>query len=95
DIVGSPWPPVHGLFARIFAEGGSLGLFIWCSIWLYIFISVYKKYTLKGDNGVENIGIILLVCIPSVSLLGFLVDSFRFPEYWYVLALSWLYLEKS
>ncbi len=43
------WPPTHGLFSRLFAETGFVGLILWFFLWGYVFIKTLKL--LKNDKG--------------------------------------------
>ncbi|MBB3071634.1 hypothetical protein FHS14_004643 [Paenibacillus baekrokdamisoli] len=72
---------VHGMYARIFAELGVVGLLIWLSIWA---LSVIRLVNAKKDaTNNEKKEINLLLClIVGVFACGFNVDSFRMMVVW-------------
>jgi len=87
------WPPVHGLYSRLFAEGGVFALILWVVLWGYLFLAIYKNYLNCSDLEYGSFFIIILISISGFSLLGFNTDSFRFMGYWYTLALGWFLLD--
>lgn len=93
---GTPWPPVHNLYARITAELGFVGLGIWLILWATVLLSCYKRYRLNNQtNGQhDTLGFALMVSIVGVLLSGLNADSFRFFGYWTVLGIAWWYVEK-
>jgi O-antigen ligase len=93
----SPWPPVHGLWARVLAETGFPGLLLWSMVWITLLINIIKRYLLMRNVNPENalFGLTLLVTILCLLLIGFVSDSFRYMFYWIPLGLSWVWLSKT
>jgi O-antigen ligase len=92
DMSNTSWAPAHGLYTRIAAELGFIGLSIWIAMLLSLIFNVYKIYrrnSLSGEN--DYLGLSLLVCIIGVSVSGMNMDSFRFLGYWLSLAAGWAY----
>ena len=95
-IEGTPWPPVHGLWARVFCETGIIGLILWSSIWISTLISIWKQFLnirLK-DNQTALLLVVLMISIMSFMLIGFISDTFRPMYYWLTLGISWAWLTK-
>jgi hypothetical protein len=91
---GTPWPPVHNVFARIAAELGFVGLGIWIAIWIAMIVSCFKRYRKNICNdGKQNIFVLsLMVSIIGVLLAGLNSDSLRFFGFWLILGIAWAYL---
>lgn len=87
---GTPWPPVHGLFARIAGELGFVELGLWLYLWFYLLYRLSQKYKLKGNMPDERkLLIALTASIIGTFLVGFDLDSFRYFGYWILLGISW------
>jgi len=88
NIVGGSWPLAHGLYARILAEMGGIGLLFWVLLWgrslLYIF-SIHKYPSETHVQYRKNIGISII----GVLLIGFTGDSLTWASYWIYLGLLW------
>jgi len=84
----TPWPPVHGLYARILAEVGFFGLAIWLFLWGRILFKLinYSKFLSNIDEIMIKS---LFISIIGVLLSGFNSDSFRFFGYWILMGISW------
>lgn len=91
------WAPVHNIYARIFAELGSVGLVIWLFLWLSLLRSCYRRYAedckLQSPNSL--IGVTVIVAIVGAMLSGLNLDSFRLFEYWITLGVVWVYLNNG
>ncbi|CUH94470.1 putative membrane protein [Propionispora sp. 2/2-37] len=94
NATGSKWPPVHGIYSRIFAETGGIGLVLWALIWITLLHLCYRKIKDKysSEKEVDVLGISLLVSIVGTFLTGFNIDSFRFFEYWITFGVAWYYV---
>ena len=92
--IDSPWPPVHGLHARIVAEQGFVGLLLWLSVWVTLTFSIWKKCHKEGYEN-QILGIILLSSLGGVFLLGFSIGTYRVFEFWFAIAFGWSYLESD
>lgn len=92
---GTAWPPVHGLYPRIAAETGFIGLILWLLIWVGMFIKLYSvfKHELMYGN-IDYLLIALMTSYAGVILAGFNSDTIRFPGYWLILGISFVYLIK-
>jgi O-Antigen ligase len=89
------WPPAHGLYARLFAEGGIFALILWLFLWGHICFLLLKRY-FSYSGVADNLNIIVIItAISGFFLLGFNSDSFRFMGYWIILALSWSLLDNK
>lgn len=91
SLIGTPWPPVHSLYARIAAETGYIGLGLWVFMWLTLLRSIWQRIRLSSEKD-KIMGMILLVSICGTLLVGFNMDTFRFFGYWFLLALGWKYV---
>jgi O-antigen ligase len=91
---GAAWPPVHGLFARIAAEGGFPALALWLALWFSLSWSIWK--ILKNDSQIGHkvdwLAMALLTSMLGVFGCGLNIDSLRFPGYWISMGLTWAYL---
>lgn len=88
---GTDWASAHGLFARIAAESGFMGLIIWICLWGGLAVSLLLK-TFKAKGPDVLVGATLLTSLCGVAIYGVQLDSFRFFESWILLGLSWAYL---
>lgn len=87
---GTPWAPMHGLYARVAAESGFIGLLLWLGVWGTTAAGVLARARRAEHN--SQSGILLLTAMMGTLLTGLLVDSFRFFEGWIVLGLAWAYI---
>ena len=96
NAVGTKWPPVHGIYSRIFGETGVIGLSLWIALWWSLFKACFEKIhkQSKSNNTPDILGIALLVSAIGVFLSGFNVDSFRMFSYWLTFAICWSYIKK-
>lgn len=94
-LPGTAWPPVHGLYARIAAETGMVGLIFWLATWGTMLISTWRRcrkvFLLNREQGM--LGVALIISKVGVLLAGLNLDSFRVFSYWFLLALGWLYVD--
>jgi len=92
----TPWAPVHGLWARILAETGFVGLFLWLSVWISVLISVWKRYRKLHQIDQQNsiLALSLLISILGLMLNGLVMDSLRTLSYWITLGVAWAWLAK-
>ena len=90
------WAPVHGLWARILAETGFVGLFLWLSMWISVLISVWKRYRKLRQMDQQNsiLALSLLISILGLMLNGLVADSLRSLSYWITLGVAWAWLSK-
>lgn len=87
----SGWPPAFSIYARILAEQGLIGLFLWISLWAYVILSSFIKYLRTKD-------IFLLTYI--ISTLGVLAsglnaDTYLYFPYWICLGIFIVLVEKK
>lgn len=90
----TPWPPVHGLHARIVAEQGFIGLMLWLLVWITLAISVYQKCR-HAIYEHQLLGIILLSSLAGVFLIGFSMGTYRVFEFWIIMAFCWAYIRPT
>jgi len=90
------WAPVHGLWARILAETGFVGLFLWLSVWISVLILVWKRYRKLRQIEKQNsiLALSLLISILGLMLNGLIADSLRILSYWITLGVAWAWLTK-
>jgi len=93
---GTSWAPVQGLYSRIIAELGFIGLMIWIAMWLMVLIAGFKRYRINArlTGYHDTLGLSLLISIIGVLLSGLNADSLRFFGYWILLGMAWVYLRK-
>ncbi|MEI7989580.1 MAG: O-antigen ligase family protein, partial [Chloroflexota bacterium] len=89
------WAPAHGLFARLLAEIGFIGLALFVMIWATFLWSCWSTYRVlnKINPGLSSIGLALILSTLGVLMVGFTADTFRFFGYWFTLAVGWYYFE--
>ncbi len=92
----TPWAPVHGLWARMLAETGFVGIFLWLSVWISVLISVWKHYRKLRQIDQQNsiLALSLLISILGLMLNGLVSDSLRSLSYWITLSVAWAWLTK-
>lgn len=92
----TPWPPVHGLWTRILAETGFVGLFLWLSVWISVLIAVWKRYRklYQIEQQYSILALSLLISILGLMLNGLNMDSLRTLSYWITLGVAWAWLTK-
>lgn len=85
--------PVHGLFARLAAEGGFPALALWVGFWVVLLREVYRTlWSFFQETGRPDwLGVALLVSLLGVFLVALNIDSFRFPGYWLGIGMAWGY----
>ncbi|OAO76717.1 O-antigen ligase family protein [Anoxybacillus flavithermus] len=91
----SIWAPVHSLFARLFAELGIIGLFLWLLLFIILVVDVCRKVLKMDDKNNIFIGVSLLTSIIGTLLIGFTHDSYRWFMYPFSIGFSWIYLYKK
>lgn len=96
DNPGTAWPPVHNLYARILAETGLVGFITWLLIWIFLLLSVLRKYlyNTKLKSNYSALEISLIVSIIGLLFVGFSSDSFRHGGYWLTFGISLVYLNQ-
>ncbi|WP_313990852.1 O-antigen ligase family protein [uncultured Selenomonas sp.] len=90
NIIGGAWPVAHGLYVRILAEMGGLGLFFWLMLWgreLYCAFSGHGKLTAVQWQCKKNLAISLV----GILLVGFVGDSLTWAAYWIYLGFFWAF----
>lgn len=90
---GTPWPPVHGLYARIFAETGVIGLVIWLSVWGTLIFQGIKILRMNIESDKNNV-ITILTVIVGTMFIGFNIDTFRVVIYYTVIAMAFVIYEE-
>ena len=88
------WAPVQGLWVRILAETGFVGIFLWLSVWISVLISVWKRYRKLRQIDQQNsiLPLSLLISILGLMLIGLVSDSLRSLSYWITLGVTWAWL---
>lgn len=89
--------PSSNMFARIAAEAGLPGLFLWLTFWLFLLARLWetnKKYYLL-QRRYDWQGFSLLVSLIGIFLGGFKFDGLRFVGFWILLGLSWAYCDET
>jgi hypothetical protein len=92
----TPWATVHGLWTRILAETGFVGLFLWLSVWISVLIAVWKRYRklYQIEQQYSILALSLLISILGLMLNGLNMDSLRTLSYWITLGVAWAWLTK-
>lgn len=80
------WPQVHGIYPRIFAELGAIGLCIWLSLWVFSLVNIIKARK-NADEETKKDSRLLICVIIGVFTSGFNVDSFRMMIMWIALGI--------
>mgnify|MGYP000293352947 CR=1 FL=1 len=92
DLPGTPWPSVHGLWARLAAETGLIGLALFASAWFFVLRDAWRRAALAARVGRRDSCLLWLALFWSgvgCVVVGFAFDSLRFGGYWLVLSASW------
>jgi O-antigen ligase len=91
---GTPWPPVHSIYARLAAEAGFIGLGLWLTVWGSLLTGCWRKFrqSSRASGRQDIFGLALFVSMVGVMLSGLNSDSFRFFGYWIIMGLAWRYL---
>lgn len=84
-------PVIFGIYARILAELGAVGLLIWLGCWSVVLRGFHKLYKIDKDR---NEYPVLLVCLLGILFSGFNMDIFHFWGYWIILGVFWASQEK-
>ncbi|KAB7668456.1 O-antigen ligase family protein [Bacillus sp. B1-b2] len=94
--IGSPWPPVHGLYARIFAETGLIGLLLWLSIWGSLFVTGWNLLKRFNNSEFEKKYDLIFILTVLIGLLfiGFNIDTFRVTNYYVFIAMAFVFFEE-
>lgn len=91
---GTAWPPVHNLYARIAAELGPIGLFLWLALWLNVALKCFKRFRENTQTAFDIFGLAILLSIVGVLLVGLSFDSFRYFGYWITIGVAWYYCDE-
>ena len=92
-IPGTAWAPVYGIYVRIAAELGFVGLAMWIALWGSVVVACYRRYRNNTAAGSPDIlGLALIISIVGVLITGFQTDSFRFFGYWISMGIAWAYI---
>lgn len=92
DLPGTPWPSVHGLWARLAAETGLIGLALFASAWFFVLRDAWGRAGLAARVGRRDSCLLWLALLWSgvgCVVIGFAFDSLRFGGCWLVLSASW------
>lgn len=92
DLAGTAWPSVHGLWARLAAETGFVGLALFAAAWVSFLWSAWKRARRAagaGDAELCELWLALLWSGVGCALVAFALDSFRFGGYWLLLGTGW------
>lgn len=93
---GSIWAPVHGIYPRILAELGFVGLLIWLAIWSVLLFKCWQRCyeRTKQQGKLDYLGLALIISIIGVLMSGLNTDTFRFMGYWISLSLGMIYVKR-
>lgn len=92
DSGDTPWPPVHGLWARLAAETGLVGLALFLASWAAFLRAAWRlaRYSARrGDGELRDLWMAVFWSGVNCLLVGFAFDSFRFGGYWLLLGVGW------
>lgn len=92
NTIGGAWPVAHGLYVRILAEMGILGLVFWLFLWGW---NIFKSFASLRNLAREQIQYKknLLISLIGMLLIGFVGDSLTWASYW--IYLGFLGIEES
>jgi O-antigen ligase len=93
NSINSPWPPVHGLYSRILAEAGIIGLILWVSSWIFLIyklLHILNKYQTEKLIRLDIISIITTII--GTLLIGFNIDTFRNQTFYISFSMALIYL---
>lgn len=88
NIIGSAMTPSHGIYTRLLAETGLMGLLVWGIILLSMLWDICQSDVDADKKRCYSISIVALV------LFGFNADTFRIFYYWVFLGIAW-YMRKQ
>lgn len=83
NIPGSIMTPSHGIYTRILAEAGLMGLLVWGFILFSMLWNICKSDINTDKKRCYLISIVAMV------LFGFNTDAFRIFYYWVLLGVGW------
>ncbi len=92
DLPGTAWPAVHGLWARLAAETGLIGLAMFAGAWILFLRDMWRRAVLAAAVGRRDGCLLWLALFWSgvgCVVIGFAFDSLRFGGYWLVLGAGW------
>ena len=78
-------PVIFGMYPRVLAELGLVGMMAWFCLWGSAIASVYRRFKRQGGQ----YDMALMVSIIGVLLSGFNMDIFHFWAYWLFLGMVW------
>lgn len=81
DLYGDGFPQTHGIYARIFAELGGIGIILWLGIWIAILFRLIRMFPKANDKLRADIRLLVPLVI-GVFVTGFNMDSFRMMVIW-------------
>lgn len=83
NIPGTAMAPSHGIYARLLAETGAMGFWLWLVI---LFMMIWEV----GSSGLNlDRKICFIISIVALMLFGFNIDTFRIFYYWVFLGIVW------
>ena len=78
-------PSIFGIYPRILAELGLVGITTWICLWGFAVANIYCRFKRLGNEH----DVALMVSIIGVLLSGFNMDIFHFWAYWIFLGMAW------
>jgi hypothetical protein len=88
---GEGLPRVHGMYARIFSEMGSLGLLFWLIFVISLIIQNWRLVSRYYDDQPDWLGLALLINMLAILFFGLSIATFRKLEMWIIFGLSYGY----
>lgn len=82
------WPPVHGLYARLLAETGAIGMVLWCMVLFCLFRELRQLEKRADSSSALQLKAMQVSMIGSV-LNGFNLDGFTSMALWILIAFIW------
>lgn len=92
-VTQSGLPSTHGLYSRLMAETGMIGLFVWL---LYIFSMAASLLKRINDEYSPRKKIILkgfFISLVGVFMFAFNIDAFRLMAYWIIFSYIWYLID--